>query len=180
MTESWRPIPDTDGWYEASSLGRIRSWKNAPSGRRREPLVLKPIVVMGYEVFTDRSRKQRLRKTHRAVCLAFHGPAPEGRPIVRHLDDSRRNNVPSNLAWGTHKENSADMIRNSGPRTGERAANAKLTWVAVDDIRSSYAAGGVSLSQLARRHSVSKRNVLDIVHHRIWKLNNPPAKAVLG
>jgi|GEM_PF-6237192 len=25
--EEWRPIPSLDGWYEASSLGRIRSYK---------------------------------------------------------------------------------------------------------------------------------------------------------
>ena len=44
-------------------------------------------------------------KIHRAVCEAFHGPAPEGKPIVLHLDEDATNNRPENLRWGTQKEN---------------------------------------------------------------------------
>lgn len=44
-------------------------------------------------------------KVHRAVCEAFHGPAPEGKPYVLHKDGDAVNNLPSNLEWGTQKEN---------------------------------------------------------------------------
>ena len=44
-------------------------------------------------------------KIHRLVCEAFHGPAPKDKPIVLHLDEDGTNNDPSNLTWGTQKEN---------------------------------------------------------------------------
>lgn len=30
MTEEWRAAPGTDGWYDVSSLGRVRSWHTKP------------------------------------------------------------------------------------------------------------------------------------------------------
>lgn len=44
-------------------------------------------------------------KVHRLVCEAFHGPPPEGRPYVIHIDEDAHNNRPENLRWGSQKEN---------------------------------------------------------------------------
>lgn len=44
-------------------------------------------------------------KIHRLICRAFHGDPPEGKNIVLHLDENALNNEPSNLRWGTQKEN---------------------------------------------------------------------------
>lgn len=44
-------------------------------------------------------------KVHRAVCEAFHGPAPFDGAVVIHLDENAHNNRPENLKWGTQKEN---------------------------------------------------------------------------
>jgi hypothetical protein len=44
-------------------------------------------------------------KVHRLVCEAFHGPAPNPRSVVIHLDEDATNNRPENLRWGTQKEN---------------------------------------------------------------------------
>jgi hypothetical protein len=41
----------------------------------------------------------------RLICEAFHGPAPFSEAVVMHLDEDPTNNVPSNLRWGTQKEN---------------------------------------------------------------------------
>lgn len=46
-------------------------------------------------------------KTHkvaRLVCEAFNGPAPDGM-VCMHGDENSRNNCPSNLEWGTQKQN---------------------------------------------------------------------------
>ncbi len=51
------------------------------------------------------------RPVHRLVAEAFLGPAPEGKPLVRHLDNDPTNLAASNLRWGSHKENSADQKR---------------------------------------------------------------------
>lgn len=48
--------------------------------------------------------KGKTAKVHRLVCEAFNGPA-EPEQVCMHLDENSMNNMPSNLAWGTQKEN---------------------------------------------------------------------------
>lgn len=110
--EEWRPIPGSPG-YEVSSLGRVRSpWR-----------VLSPWVgnkVGHLKVTLGGGRRMWV---HRAVCLAFYGPCPDGLE-VRHLDGIASNNVVTNLKYGTHSENMHDRVRHGrqteiyrGPRT---------------------------------------------------------------
>ncbi len=44
-------------------------------------------------------------KVARLVCEAFNGPQPFEGAVCMHLDENSSNNAPSNLAWGTQKEN---------------------------------------------------------------------------
>lgn len=48
--------------------------------------------------------KDKTYKAHRLVCEAFNGPPPDG-AVCMHMDENSRNNRPSNLKWGTQKEN---------------------------------------------------------------------------
>lgn len=49
--------------------------------------------------------KGKTYKVARLVCEAFNGPAPDDAPICMHKDENSANNRPSNLQWGTQKEN---------------------------------------------------------------------------
>lgn len=49
--------------------------------------------------------KGKTYKVHRLVCEAFNGAAPDGRNVCMHKDENSANNRPSNLEWGTQKEN---------------------------------------------------------------------------
>jgi hypothetical protein len=44
-------------------------------------------------------------KIHQAVCEAFNGPKPFEGAVVIHRDENALNNQPTNLKWGTQKEN---------------------------------------------------------------------------
>lgn len=46
------------------------------------------------------------------MALAFHGPAPEGKPLVLHRDDNPKNNTPENLYWGDLQDNQQDVLSN--------------------------------------------------------------------
>lgn len=91
---------------EASSLGNIRVIpyeKAMPKGGTRQ--------CGGYSSKGqwDGKRyiyviKQRTYKVARLVCEAFNGKCPAGY-VCMHLDENSRNNKPSNLQWGTQKEN---------------------------------------------------------------------------
>lgn len=60
-------------------------------------------------------------KVARLVCEAFNGPPPFERAVCMHLDENSRNNVPTNLQWGTQKENlnAPGFIAYCESRTGE-------------------------------------------------------------
>lgn len=66
-------------------------------------------------------------KVHRLICEAFHGPAPEGKNVVIHIDENALNNRPENLRWGTQKENMnmPRFIEYCKGRTGENSPATK-------------------------------------------------------
>lgn len=66
-------------------------------------------------------------KLARLVCEAFHGPAPFDRAVCMHLDEDSRNNKPTNLRWGTQKENlnAPGFLKYCRSRTGENSPVAK-------------------------------------------------------
>lgn len=44
-------------------------------------------------------------KVARLVCEAFNGSAPENNNVCLHRNENSRDNRPSNLEWGTQKQN---------------------------------------------------------------------------
>jgi len=66
--------------------------------------------------------KQHTYKVARLVCEAFNGKSPKGY-VCMHLDENVRNNKPSNLRWGTQKENlnAPGFIAYCKSRTGENS-----------------------------------------------------------
>lgn len=116
--EQWRPIPDWEGYYSASNLGRVRSeprvirnslgrdWP-VPGGIRKA----RTERQSGYQVVTLARSGGRIHyRVHRLVLTAFCGPRPAGLE-GRHLDGDPSNNALSNLIWGTPRENMRDVVR---------------------------------------------------------------------
>lgn len=99
MTEVWRPIPEYEGLYEVSNMGKVRSLF-------RYKKILKPSPNWnGYttvELWKDHKRKRIT--IHRLVATCFC-ENPENKPFVNHLDETKTNNRADNLEWVTHIEN---------------------------------------------------------------------------
>lgn len=122
--ERWVPIAGTDGFYEVSDQGRIRSWNATVRGERRRRAmarILKPYRVAHDYLQIELPVGKRLM--HRLVAEAFIGPQPVDRPEVAHRDGNNQNNAARNLRYSTHAENEADKKlhgtargRNSAPR----------------------------------------------------------------
>ena len=134
--EIWMPVPSKPGLM-ASSLGRvilpIREYAMPNGG------ACKTCPAPTYGVKTKASKTARHQymgisnkhfgnmKVHRLVCEAFHGPAPFARAVVIHLDENATNNQPSNLRWGTQKENlnMPGFVAYCKARTGENSPTVK-------------------------------------------------------
>ena len=107
-------------------------------------------------------------QAHRLVLEVFVGPCPPGMQ-VRHLNGIKTDNRLENLIWGTHEENCQDNRDLGAYHKGERHHRAKLTEADVRDIRRRYAAGGVTLDELAAEFGVGMANIYMITSRRSWK-----------
>lgn len=123
-SERWLPVPDWEGLYEVSDLGRVRSldrWVRIHHDGRRlsRGRVLKPGRVSKYGhqgvIFTNGGPGRYAFQVHQLVMLAFVGPCPDGME-VRHLDSCPWNNRLDNLAYGTKAENTRDSVLNGSHR----------------------------------------------------------------
>jgi hypothetical protein len=107
MEEQWRWVMGHEGRYEVSNLGRVKSHIKA------EPKILRPGKASnGYLTVCFHTPKRRSYPIQHLVAEAFIGPRPEGMCVL-HSDGDRTNNICSNLRYGTHAENNADMLRHN-------------------------------------------------------------------
>jgi hypothetical protein len=113
--EEWHDVPDTNGRYQVSNLGNVRSFAGRSNG-----LVLKRNAYLPGYMYVNLhvGFKMKRRTIHELVALVFHGPRPEGKE-VRHLDGDRLNCRADNLMYGTHSENMLDLVRHRAER-GEK------------------------------------------------------------
>jgi len=122
MTETWKPIPGYEGWYEISSQGRVRArerqiWHGANRWgkgfwRTRAARLIKPSLTRRYyRVTLQREGRREQLAVHRLVLAAFIGPCPPGMEGC-HADDDPSNNHLSNLRWDTTSANVLDQVRN--------------------------------------------------------------------
>lgn len=133
MTEEWKDVPNYNGKYQVSNLGRVRSlyeW----NGNRYKKQYRKRISILnptdngnGYLIVPlTKGTKRKNWYVHRLVATLFV-PNPRNVNVVNHLDYNKRNNRADNLEWVTQKENVQYSVermkgKNNGflPSTGER------------------------------------------------------------
>ena len=102
MDEIWKDIPEYEGLYQVSNLGRVKS---LPKYNQYIEKIMKFTTRSGYHNLILRKNGERKSKqVHRLVAEAFI-PKTEGKDIVNHKDFNRKNNNVNNLEWVTQKEN---------------------------------------------------------------------------
>lgn len=104
--EIWRDIPNFEGHYQVSNLGRIKSlyFRNRMATIYKEK-ILKPLNSKGYlRVRLHECKAKNLYSIHRLAAQAFI-PNPENKPCVNHKDGNKTNNCVDNLEWCTYSEN---------------------------------------------------------------------------
>lgn len=113
MEEEWRSIERYPG-YEASSHGRIRSFKKRGKGKgwfiSDEPQrILHPSDNgQGYLcVNLSSNGMSNVLRVHRLIALVFLGPCPSGKEVC-HNDGNKQNNHIGNLRYDTRDMNGLD------------------------------------------------------------------------
>ncbi len=161
--EEWKDIPGYVGYYEVSSLGRVRSVPRvvAHADGRRQPVsgrVLKQNPDdWGYLLVSlNKNGKGVTSKVHRLVAIAFI-PNPENKPEVNHKTGDKTANSVTDLEWSTGKENTDHARRLSLYPKGIRRGT-KLTPGDIPLIRSRIAAGH-KLVHIAKDFRVSETTI---------------------
>jgi hypothetical protein len=163
MSETWKPIPGCEG-YEASDLGRIRSWRprNWRCSTPTTPRILAQCDAgQGYLVVSiSQGSKAKTQRVNRLVLLAFVGPCPEGMEGC-HGNGDRGDNRLENLRWDTHQGNQVDRLKHGTDDATLSETEAEQAVV--------HARAGMKAPQTADLFQVGYCVASDLVHGRTWK-----------
>ncbi|MBM6630330.1 HNH endonuclease [Mammaliicoccus vitulinus] len=164
INEEWRAIPEFEGFYEVSNLGRVKSldrkviYSNGRVEHYKGRILKLTIGTNGRPVVgLSKNGKVYNKYSYSLVALAFIGERPEGYHVV-HLDGDLTNNRLSNIRFDTARENSIDHYRQ-----GKKAPNGKLSIEQVLEIRKLYNTGKYKQWELAEKFNVSNMNISLIV-----------------
>jgi len=128
--EQWKPVPDYEGFYEVSDLGRVRSLPrpHTPNKRSYEGRILSEKSRRGkYRAahLCKPGEKTFIAYVHHLVLLAFVGPRPTD-AVACHNNGNRDDNRLANLRWDSLLGNARDAITHGVTRRGVRNPSAKL------------------------------------------------------
>ena len=169
--EAWRPIPETNGEYEVSDKGRVRSTVRLRTQRTKGGVIVtrrlkgKPMRASdngaGYQSVLLRIEGRSVRRyVHRMVLEAFVGPPPSPEHQTAHGNGDRADNRLENLRWATPVENQADVdrhgTRSAPPRTTHCPKGHPKTG---DNLRFDKYGGGICITcarQACRGSAVAK------------------------
>lgn len=110
MTEIWKDIPGFEGYYQASTLGQIRSidrtvkCKNGIRGYKGKLLTLCDSGKGYLNVILSKGGKHFTPRVNRIVAATFLDN-PNNYSQVNHKDENKKNNRVDNLEWCDAKYN---------------------------------------------------------------------------
>lgn len=111
--EVWKDIPEYEGFYQASNLGRIKSLDREVKHWRGGVRMLKSKIISlnknskGYlQVSLNKNGVSKSKEVHQLIAMAFLNHKPNGlNLVVNHIDFDKSNNNTSNLEIISCREN---------------------------------------------------------------------------
>lgn len=165
-------MPEHEGLYEVSSLGRVRSLDRTiiySNGNCHQVAgkMLRFKRRKYLHVSVSKGDIETYWVVSRLVCWTFHGPPPTERHQAAHLDGNERNNTKENLVWATRKENESHKVGHGTHNRGERNHRSRLSEAEVKAIRA--ASGRCTQAELARHYRTSPSLISHIHRGKLWK-----------
>jgi hypothetical protein len=178
--EEWRPVSGYEGFYEASSAGRIKSVARTITVRTSYgdyPLqipgrLLRQFVKnSGYPtVSLCRLSVNKTFTVHRLVAIAFI-PNPNALPEVNHKDGIKTHNHVGNLEWASTSFNIRHAIQNGlnhpGGPAGKRNGRAQISEITVIQMRRMHSDGS-RICDIAKACGVSWSCAAHVLKGRVW------------
>ena len=172
--EAWKEVKGSQGRYEVSTFGNIRSFLKMEKGRFHQTETPQRILALandknGYlQCSLWLGGKRKIVKVHRIVLETFVGPCPEGMECC-HTDNNKQNNSLANLRWDTHRNN---QVKDGGCLKflvkGAGHPGAKYSQATIDEIRKERAETGTTHQRLADRYGMTRRYIGRILDRSRW------------
>lgn len=143
--------------FSVSSYGRVMRRTRAPGTRPGR--LIHTFPRKGYPSI---KAKGKTLSVHHLVAHAFIGPRPLGLE-VDHLDEDKTNNCFWNLAYTTHRKNTARSIR------GSKHPRAVLDEKLVRAIRILSDEYGRTPTAIAEELGIRLKNVEAVLYHGAWR-----------
>lgn len=176
MEEIWKDIPDYEGLYMVSNLGRVKSLSKYH--HKREQILKNKLTKDGYyETTLFKNGKAKYIRTHRLVAFAFI-PNTFNKEQINHIDGNKLNNCVENLEWCTLQENKDHAIR-TGLQDFIGEKNPKAKSVIQYDLNNNEIARFKTLREAMNKTGVLENKISTVCnHHRktaggyIWKFES--------
>lgn len=113
--EIWKDVPNYEGLYQVSNLGRVKSFERIVKCKNNVIRVKKEKITYGYLneygykfVILYFKNKRKTMKIHKLVAMTFLGHKPCGHKlIVDHINNDKTDNRVYNLQLITQRENTS-------------------------------------------------------------------------
>lgn len=129
--EEWRDIPDYEGYYQVSDLGRIKSLERFARKNLKiivkESILKAPLNSSGYPfVCLSKNNHRKILTVHRIMAMAFLGLTKETIGVCDHIDNNQQNNKLSNLQIISSRLNATKDAKNKTNYNGVKKSGKKF------------------------------------------------------
>lgn len=166
--EIWKDIPEYEGYYQISNLGRLKTLK-------REGFILNDRIrksvkdQKGYlKLGLNKNNKKKMFRISRLVAEAFI-PNPNNYPQINHKDGNKQNNHYKNLEWCNNSQNRIHGFRTGLIKKpiGELNPNSKLTLIQINQIR--ILKNLFTINELSKIYNITYQQIRNIIQYKNWK-----------
>lgn len=150
MEEIWKDIPNYEGLYQASNLGRIKS---LPRKYKPNESILKPQKRNGYLKVELCKQDRKQYSVHRLIMMTFFG---NSKLNVNHIDGNKHNNNLENLEYCTQRENCRHVFTSKIKVTNIEKFKNKI----INDY-----SNGMTLTETTKKYHVDIRDLKQLLRN---------------
>ncbi|MDR1182031.1 MAG: NUMOD4 motif-containing HNH endonuclease [Bacteroidales bacterium] len=158
MEEIWKDIPEYEGLYQISNLGRVKSLFG--NNQKRRDKILKPALTnCGYlrTALTNHNKVCHL-SIHRLVAITFI-PNPEDKEQINHINGIKTDNHFKNLEWCSGSENMKHAYRIGLEKPCDNGFKKAIS-IKDDNGSRTYK----SIREMCRSENIDRRHVQRVLH----------------